>query len=178
MVERRKYIFADLERKTRKKLIKYIIPIVFMTWLAGFLILLMAGSTTGLGIIGFIGNNMPYSIIITGLYIAVAPFLWFMKKSEMKSEAYDEILGELNKSLVDKMFVAGESIEVGLIKARDTVGDFVLDLQYDAADFYAELGEKDKMITIYAILKGENKRRKVDTISKEKFSEYYQLLDK
>lgn len=180
MVERRKDAFGiELKRRTRKKLVEYVVPIVLVTWSVGFLLLLMGGSTTGLGIIGFIGNNMPYSIIITGLYIAVAPFLWFMEKSSMRSKAYDEILGELNKSLVDKMFVAGESIEVGLIKARDTVyGDFVLDLQYEDADFYAELGKKEDQITIYAILKGTSKRHKVEDISKKEFSEYYQLLDK
>ncbi len=178
MEEKGQDIFEiELKRRTRKKLIKYVVPIVLVVWLTGILLLVMFSDVTGIGIIESIGNAMPYSIIIIGLYISVAPFLWFMQKSSMRSKAYDEVVGELNETYANQTFAKGDPIEVAMIKPRDSVyGKFVLELQYEDADFYAELDKKTNQITIYAILKGKSKKYKVEDISKKEFCECYQRL--
>lgn len=168
-----------LERETRKRLIKCILSVTIPLYGIIFCLSMLIGKASGRGIIWLISSQLPLSIITIVLGIALIPFLWFMYKSECESKVYDDMLKDISKSLVDKMLMPGNPIEVGLIKARDAIyGDFILDLQYDAADFYAVLGEKDNLISIYAVLKGEDKKRKVDVISKEEFSEYYQLFDK
>ncbi len=88
------------------------------------------------------------------------------------------MLEDIRKVLVDRMLKPGVPVEVGLIKPRDAIyGDFVLDLQYDTFDFYAVLGEKDNLISIYAVRMGDDKKRQVDIISKGDFLEYYQIFE-
>lgn len=169
----------ELEMRTRKKLIKYVTPIAIVVLLVLLMLLFLAGSTTKLGIIGYIVSQMPWSIIIIVLYIAIIPFFWFISKKPFRDKAYEEFTKDISKTLVDRMLVQGEAVEVNIIKARaNDYGEFVMELQCDkAADFFAVLGERDNLISIYAILKGEDKKRLVEYVSKEEFTKYYQLLD-
>lgn len=172
-------IMSGKEKKEiRKRFLKYVLPIIMPVYLLIFYLTIFVSKNSGNGVLWVISSQMPLSIIVIVLAIALIPFLWFISRNEIKSKVYDEMVKNISKAFVDKMLVPGVPIEVGLIKARGAIyGEFVLDLQYEDADFYAVLGEKDNLILIYAILKGSKKKRNVDVISKGDFSEYYQLLE-
>lgn len=168
-----------LERETRKRLIKLVLSVIIPTYVLIFYLFALVARDSGHDIAWVLLSQVPLTIFVIAICVLLIPFLWFMYKSEVKSKVYDDMFKDFSKSLVDKMLVPDVPVKVGLIKARGVIyGDFILDLQYDAADFYAVLGEKDNLICIYAVFKEEDEKRKLDVISKEEFSEYYQLLDK
>ena len=163
-----------LEKEARKYIAKIVLPVYCLI----FFLIAYVGKASGKGILYFIKSQIHLIFVFIALAILFRPFLWFFSKSDIKSKVQDKMFEDISKALVGRMLKPGIPVEVGLIKPRDTIyGDFVLNLQYDTFDFYAVLGEKDNLILIYAVLKGDDKKRQVDIISKGEFSEYYQLLE-
>ena len=145
-------------KETRKRLIKYVAPRAVMFFLVLFIFCAMAGSISKLGIIEFWTSQMPLSIAIIVIYIALIPFMWFMSKSECRKSAYEKLLKDMSKSLVEKVVTPGEPTRVILTKSKSDFGDFVLGLQKDEKiELYAVLEEGHNIIGIYAVLKGEEK---------------------
>lgn len=115
--------------------------------------------------------SLIYSILFTILMRA-------MIKSESKREAYNKIVNDINRSLVDKMLTPHEQVEVVCTDVGSGwAGKLILKLQTDGKiKFYAALGE-DGSIHVYAILEGETKKWEFDVVSKEDFLKSYQVLD-
>lgn len=166
------------EKETRKQLIKYITPRAVMLFLIFFILSALAGSISECGIIGFWTSQMPLSIVVIVLYIALIPFMWFMSKSDFRKRAYEKLLKDMSKSLVERMMTPGEPIRVILTKSKGNFGDFVLRLQErEKIELYAVLGEKDNLIAIYAVLKDEDEKFDLDVVTKEEFGDFYQFVD-
>lgn len=167
-----------LEKETRKLLIKYILPIAVLLFLLLFILSTWAGAMSGLGTIGFWTSQLPLSIAVILLYIVLIPLLWFMSKPSYRDRAYENMLKEASKKLVERMMIPGEPTNVKLIKAKGDFGDFVLGLQEDGkAEIYAVLGEKDNLIATYAICKEETKKRDLEVVTKEEFADCYRFVD-
>lgn len=167
-----------LKKETRKEIIKTILPAYICFYVCMLLIFAIAGNGTGLGIIGWLKSMGDLSIILIVLMIAMIPFLWFMERPFANKRTFRKILKDMSKTLVEKVMVPGELIRVILIKAKGDYGDFVLELQKDEKiEIYAVLGEKDNLIATYAVLKGEEKKRNLDIVSKGEFADYYRFVD-
>lgn len=169
-----------LEKETRKLLIKYIWPIAVLVFLIFFILSTWGGAMSGHGIIGF-WTSPPHqllSIAVILLYIALITFCWFMSKPSYRDRAYENMLKEASKKMVERMMTPGEPTSVKLIKAKGDFGDFVLGLQEDGkAKLYAVLGEKDNLIATYAICKEETKKRDLEVVTKEEFADCYRFVD-
>lgn len=166
------------EKETRKRLIKYVAPRAVMIFLIFFIFCAMAGSISELGIIGFWTSQVLLSIAIMILYIALIPFMWFMSKKDFRKRAYDKMLEDMSKSLVEKVMTPGEPTRVILTKSKGDFGDFVLKLQkHGKIEIFAVLGEKDNLIAIYAVLKGEDEKCDLEVVTKEEFCDCYQFVD-
>ena len=166
------------EKETRKRLIKYVVPRAVMIFLIFFIFCAMAGSISELGIIGFWTSQVPLSIEIIVLYIALIPFMWFMSKKDFRKRAYDKMLEDISKSLVEKVMTPGEPTRVILTKSKGDFGDFVLKLQKnEKVEFYAVLEKNHNTIGIYAVLKDDEERDLVDVVTKEEFCDFYQFVD-
>ena len=167
-----------LEKETRKQLIKYISPIAVVLLFVLVLLLGLPGAVSGLGIVGFWASYVSEVIVVIVLYIAVIPFLWFMSKAEFEKKSYKKLLEDISKSLVESVMTPGEPVKVILIKAKGDFGDFVLGLQKDKkVEFYAVLGERDNLIAIYVVLKGEDKKRDLEVVTKKEFADCYRFVD-
>lgn len=167
-----------LKKETRKLLIKHISPIAICFYLLMLYIFAVAGSKTGLGIIGWLESQMPLSILLLVLCTAMMPFLWFLERPFCRNRASENMIKDAGIKLVNRMMTPGKPINVKLIKSKGDFGDFVLGLQEDGeAELYAVLGEKDNLIIIYAVLKGEEKKRDLDVVTKGKFADYYRFVN-
>ena len=166
------------EKETRKRLIKYVAPIEILIFILFFIILAWAGAESGLGIIGILSPQIPLTIALIVLYIALIPFMWFMSKPECRKSAYEKLLKDMSKSLVEKVMTPEKPIKVMLTKAKGDFGEFVLELQKDEKiELYAVLEKNHNIIGINAVLKGDEKRYLVDVVTKEDFRDFYQFVD-
>ncbi len=166
-----------LEKETRKQLIKYITPIAVIILLLFLLLCAWGGAMSKQGIVGFIASQVPLSIVCIVLYILLIPFMWFMSKSDFRRRAYEKLLKDISKSLVERMMTPGEPIRVILTKSKCDFGDFVLGLQEDEkVELYAVLERNHNLIGVYGILTGETKRRDFDVVTKEEFADFYQFV--
>lgn len=166
-----------LKKETRKELVKYILPIMVSVFVIYLLILFMAGNFTCSGAVAFLKMNKTKMIPVTIAYLLLIPFIWFMEKPKATNRVSERMLKRQSKSLVEKMMLPNEPVKVNLFKVRNlTYGNSILELR-DKADFYAVLGEKDNLISTYFILNGDDKKIKLEFISKEEFTDYYQFVD-
>lgn len=158
-----------LEKETRKELVKYVLPIMIGIFIFLGFTLYVVGDISG-----FFRTNKLMIVVILAYFLLI-PFLWFMEKPRATDRVLDKMMQRYSKSLVDRMMVPNVPVQVNLFKARDSIyGDCILKLK-DKGVFYAVLGEKDNLISIYIVLHGDDEKINLEVISKCEFADYYQL---
>ena len=176
--ERKDTLSKKLKKETWKLLIKRIWPILITVYLFIFYIFVLVGKVTGLGTLGWLLSQRSLSYVVIVLAIGLIPFLYFIFKKECENEAWNNVPKYFSRLLVERMMKPGIPVKVCLVKTRDSYwGTFIMSLQSQGkADFYAILGEKDNLISVYGVLKGDDEQIHVEFISKEEFGEYYMIL--
>lgn len=179
--ERKDAFQIKLEKETRKIQKNRMKPVI-IACIAGtiFLTVVVALSfiAKGFGMVETIKTAGICFMFLLIFCILFTIFLGATAKSGSKREAYNKIVNDINRSLVDKMLRPDEQVEVFCTDVGvGWSGKLILKLQTDGKiKFYAALGE-DGSIHVYAILEGETKKWEFDVVSKEDFLKSYQVLD-
>lgn len=174
--ERKDEFQLKLEKETRKLQMENIKTVIFGFSVAMVIMVTAVAITEGID--GIIAYMKTYSFLqIFGCVIATF-ICWLLVKSICRRLAYDNIIDDLNKALVDKILIPNEPEEVLLVKSKDDkYRNFILSLQNEEKiKFYAVLGQ-DEMISIFAIFEGEMEKWKFDVVSKEEMLRDYQFVD-
>lgn len=112
--------------------------------------------------------------IVVAITFCFSIWIYSLKKKQYISDAYDMVSRDFSKALVEKHLPRGEYCKVRIVNTRD-YKDFITKLA-DEGDSYAILGTQDNLVTLYIKIDGTNTYRWLDTITKEEFLSYCELL--
>lgn len=112
---------------------------------------------------------LPFAVIF-----CVSIIFYLFHRKDGVNRAYDIVAKDFSKTFVEKHLIPDEYCKIRIFKTRD-YQDFITGLANEG-EAYALLSSKDQLITLYLKLNGADAYRRLDTITKEEFSSYCELL--
>lgn len=165
------------ERLTRKGLIKETLIVYACILFAILLLLLAVAEESKLGLFNFINLYRPAFVIPLIIYFLSIPLFCFMRKKDHLDIAYNKVVKDTSKEIVEKMLTPGKPTKINLIKTRNNeYNDFILKDLPKKADFYVVLGE-DNLIAIYLRFRDDDTDIHFDVITKEEFLTYCKISE-
>jgi len=165
-----------VEKLARKELIKEMIIIYSIMFLALFLLFLDIMIPTRFRFFCCSHEDRIFFILIVLLFLLFAIVFWFIRKPEYMKYAYKKINEDDSKKLVEENLVPLTPTKIAIINTRDGMyKDFIL--QLPDTETYAILGVNFNEISIYVKFIKSNKDILLDIITKKEFTTYCKILD-